>query len=196
MDSTTAVRISSKSSTETTGSTQSPWEGRDKIKERKEWIVYICPLLSSLMWFYKEHRYLQVLRNQLMEQCLGLFVLCEILFWFTYNTDKGGNSLTKHFECTPKIRLSKFHCFHETKQTQNKIKRFFFKLAEFLFKDVNQERRMRRISLFTIWSYCYLNPKHVIQHVLVLPSPYNTFFDVTNFYKTLLLLPIVITKSG
>ena len=161
-------------------------------------MVYICPLLSSLMWFYRENCYLQVLCNHVAwNSCLGLFVLCEILFWFTYNTDKGDNSLPNILNALQKFAwISKFHCFHETKQTQNKIKRFFFKLAEFLFKDVNQERRMRKILLFTIWSYCYLNPKHVIQHALVLPSPYNTFFDVTNFYKTLLLLPIVITKSG
>ena len=33
---------------ETTGSTQSCWVGRGKIKERKQWTVYLCLLFSSL----------------------------------------------------------------------------------------------------------------------------------------------------
>ena len=31
-------------------------------------------------------------------------------------------------------RISKFRCFHETKQTQNELGRFFYNLAEFVFE--------------------------------------------------------------
>ena len=29
-------------------------------------------------------------------------------------------------------RISKFHCFHETKQTQNEVERFFYNLTGFV----------------------------------------------------------------
>ena len=31
-------------------------------------------------------------------------------------------------------RISKFHCFHETKQTQNEVERFFLKLGRICFR--------------------------------------------------------------
>ena len=47
--------------------------------EQKEWIVYLCLLLSYLMPPYTGNRYLQVLRNTVgLNLYLGLFVLCKI----------------------------------------------------------------------------------------------------------------------
>ena len=31
-------------------------------------------------------------------------------------------------------RISKFRCFHETKQTQNEVRKCFYNLAEFVFE--------------------------------------------------------------
>ena len=31
-------------------------------------------------------------------------------------------------------RISKFHCFHETKQTQNEVERFFLQLGRIYFR--------------------------------------------------------------
>ena len=31
-------------------------------------------------------------------------------------------------------RISKFHCFHETKQTQNEVERFFLQLGRICFR--------------------------------------------------------------
>ena len=55
--------------------------------------LHLSPVVISYV-ILQGNRYLQVLCNHVAwNSCLGLFVLCEILFWFTYNTDKGGNSL-------------------------------------------------------------------------------------------------------
>ena len=59
-------------------------------KERKEWIVYLCLLLSYLMRLYRENRYLQVLHNTVViNSHLSLFALCKCFFLFTY----------KHCQC-------------------------------------------------------------------------------------------------
>ena len=61
-----------------TGSTQSPWVGREEIKEQKEWLVYFCLLLSYFPRPDRENRYLQVLRNTVgLNSYLGLFALCN-----------------------------------------------------------------------------------------------------------------------
>jgi len=39
-------------------------------------------------------------------------------------------------------RISKFRCFHETKQTQNEVERFFYNLAEFVFEYFHDSRRI------------------------------------------------------
>ena len=39
-------------------------------------------------------------------------------------------------------RISKFRCFHETKQTQNDVGRFFYNLAEFVFEYFRDSRRI------------------------------------------------------
>ena len=50
-------------------------------------------------------------------------------------------------------RISKFHCFHETKQTQNKVERFFFyNLAGFAFEYFCDSRR-----ILVTFSKSYLN---------------------------------------
>ena len=71
-----------------TGSTQYCWVGTVLIKERKNWIVYLCVLLSYLMRPYRENRYLQVLRNTVgLNSCLGLFALCQKIV-FGLHTDR------------------------------------------------------------------------------------------------------------
>jgi len=85
---------------------------------------------------YREHRYLQVLCNtEALNSYLGLFALCQKKFCFTYNIDKGSNSLHNILNAVRIFtRISKFLCFHETKETQNKVERFFYNLAEFVFE--------------------------------------------------------------
>ena len=39
-------------------------------------------------------------------------------------------------------RISKFRCFHETKQTQNDVGKFFYHLAEFVFEFFCESRRI------------------------------------------------------
>ena len=38
--------------------------------------------------------------------------------------------------------ISKFPCFHENKQTQNEVERFFSNLAVFVFENVHDSRRI------------------------------------------------------
>ena len=83
-------------------------------------------------------------------------------------------------------RISKFRCFHETKQTQNDVGKFFYSLAEFVFKFFGDSRRILATfakfclnSLFATWSYRYPNPKHVIHRALALPLSPTQVFDTT-----------------
>ena len=64
--------------------------------------------------------------------------------------------------------ISKFRCFHETKQTQHEVGRFFYNLAEFVFEYFCDSRRILATfakfclnSLFATWSYRYPNPKQI-----------------------------------
>ena len=57
-------------------------------------------------------------------------------------------------------RISKFRCFHDTKQTQNEVKRFFLQLGRFVFEYFCDSRRILATfakfclnSLFATWSY-------------------------------------------
>ena len=43
-------------------------------------------------------------------------------------------------------RISKFRCFHETKQTQNEFERFFYNLAGFVFEYFCDSRRILATS--------------------------------------------------
>ena len=47
-------------------------------------------------------------------------------------------------------RISKFRCFHETKQTQNDVGKFFYNLAEFVFEFFCDSRRI----LATFGKFC------------------------------------------
>ena len=49
------------------------------------------------------------------------------------------------------VRISKFRCFHETKQTQNEVERFFYyNLAGFVFEYFCDSRRI----LATFTKFC------------------------------------------
>ena len=98
-------------------------------------------------------------------------------------------------------RISKFHCFHETKQTQNKVERFFLQLGRICFRILL--RQWENFSdFFKVLAQVGMSQHdrivlHVIQRAraktpLHLP---HKFFDVKRFYKILPLLPIVIAKS-
>ena len=57
-------------------------------------------------------------------------------------------------------RISKFRSFHETKQTQNEVERFFYNLAGFVFEYFCDSQRILATfakfclnSLFATWSY-------------------------------------------
>ena len=89
-------------------------------------------------------------------------------------------------------RIYKFRCFHETKQTQNDVGRFFYSLAEFVFEYFRDSRRILATfaefclnSLFATWSYLCPNPKHVIQRALALPSISNTGFWRKKFLQNI-----------
>ena len=97
-------------------------------------------------------------------------------------------------------RISKFRCFHETKQTQNDVGKFFYNLAEFVFEFFCDSRIILATftkfclnSLFATWSYRYPNPKRAIQRARApLPLPHR-FFDET---KTLLTPPLFAVFLG
>ena len=100
-------------------------------------------------------------------------------------------------------QMSEFRCFHETKQTQNEVGRFFYNLAEFVFEYFCDSGRILATfakfclnSLFATWSYRYPNPKHVIQRALNLPSIFHTcFFDTTKLYKHLPLFAVFLALT-
>ena len=117
--------------------TQSCWIGREYTKEWKERILNLCLLLLLLTRPYRENRYLRALRYTVaLNSYLGLFALCK-KFFFALNI-----TLTREANLCPNIlntiriiaRISKFRCFHETKQTQNEVERFCYNLAEFVFE--------------------------------------------------------------
>ena len=61
--------------------------------------------LFQLTRLYWENRCLQILRKHCSVQLVPRpFRIQQIVFWFVYKFDKGGNSLPKHFERTPNIR--------------------------------------------------------------------------------------------
>lgn len=77
-------------------------------------------------------------------------------------------------------RVFKLCSFHETKQTQIEVERFFYNLAEFIFENLHDSRRILASfakfflkALFATWSYRYPNPKRVIQRALALPSLFH-----------------------
>ena len=104
-------------------------------------------VISLLTQFYLENRWLQILLNTVeLNSYLGFSALRKSFFFLVCKKfDKGGNSLPKHFERTANIRLNlKFRCFHETKQTQNEVGRFFHNLAQIVFEYLSDSRRIYR----------------------------------------------------
>ena len=92
----------------------------------------LSPVVISYATMHKKTAsYMQVLRNT-VGNCSKLvprpFPALQFCFSAPHtNIDKGGNPLPNHFERTLRkfARISKFRCFHETKQTQNQVRRFF-----------------------------------------------------------------------
>ena len=85
------------------------------------------------MQFYWENHSFQILHNNVaLNWYLGLSAFRKKIF-VCIKFDKGGNSLQNTLS-TLRIftQISKFRCFHETKQ--NEVGRFFYNLAEFVFK--------------------------------------------------------------
>ena len=88
------------------------------------------------MQFYWENHSLQILHNNVaLNWYLGLSAFRKKIF-VCIKFDKGGNSNCQNTLSTLQIftQICKFRCFHETKQTQIEVGRFFYNLAEFVFK--------------------------------------------------------------
>ena len=137
-------------------------------------IVYLCLLLSSLTQPYRENCYLYVNTVALNTYMyLGLFTLYK-LFCFTYK-------LTREATLWPNILnairifapIVKFSCFHETKQTQNKVERFLTKSGQICFQ----------ISLFGLWKQLNLE---ILGNIQIVP------FYLLYSYSTRLCAPVVL----
>ena len=98
--------------------------------------------------------------------------------------------------------ISEFRCFHETKQAQNEVERFFPQLGRICFRIL-----LRQSENFS--DFCKVLSQFAFRNMIVsfytsfsaralkLPSISHTSFltSVKSFYKILPLLPIVIAKS-
>ena len=112
------------------------------------------------------------------------------------------NKLTKGLRHDLRIfaRISEFPCFHETKQAQNEVKRFFPQLGRICFRILLRQSEnfsdfCKVLSQFAFRNMIvpfYTSSSARAQAPLHLP---HKFFDVKRFYKILPLFPIVITKS-
>ena len=97
-------------------------------------------------------------------------------------------------------RISKFRCFHETKQTRNEVERFFLQLSRICFRILlrQSENFSDFCKVLPQFAFCimivpfYTSSSARAQAPLHLP---HKFFDVKRFCKILPLLPIVIAKS-
>ena len=150
-------------------------------------------------WFYWENSCLQILHNTVtLNSYLGLSVLSKFVFGLYINlTREATLNLPKHFERTANIRSNlKFGCFQENQTNTEWGHKVFLQLGRICFRILLRQSKFCLNSLFATWSYCYLNPKHVIQHALKLLSISHTFYEVTNFYKIFPLLPIVIIAKS
>ena len=157
---------------------------------------------GSLQNIYTSSFLSKIVRIQVLQH-LKTLPHSASFFYFCNNLTRVA-TLPKHFERNPKIRLnleSLNPCFHETKQTQKEVERFFYNLAEFVFEYFCDRRRIlatfAKFSLkllFVTWSYRYPGTIHVIQ--LELPFISHTRFLVTtNHCKILPLVPVVIAES-
>ena len=146
---------------------------------------------------YRENSYLQVLRSTVaLNSYLGFSALCEIFFGLHVTLTREATlcsnilnairifaslrtqtrfRLSLGFAENIFARISKFRCFHETKQTQNERERFFYNLAEFVFEYLHDSRRILTSfakfflkSPFATWSYRLTGTGSVIQRALKL----------------------------
>ena len=86
----------------------------------------------------------QVLRSTVaLNSYLGFSALYIFFFALCIKFNKGGNSCSKILNAIPIFaQISEFRCFHETKETQNGLERFFYNLAEFVFEYFHDSRRI------------------------------------------------------
>ena len=109
-------------------------------------------VLSSSTRFYWGNRCLKILRNTVaLNSYLGLSALGKKNFWFVQNLTREA-TLCQNILNALRIfaPISKFRCFHESKQTQNEVGRFFYNLAEFVFEYFCDSRRI----LATFAKFC------------------------------------------
>ena len=96
--------------------------------------------------------------------------------------------------------ISEFLCFHETKQTQNEVERFFPQLGRICFRILLRQSEnfsdfCKVLSQFAFRNRIvpfYTSSSARTQAPLHLPQK---FFKVKSFYKIVSLLPTVIAKS-
>ena len=96
-------------------------------------------------------------------------------------------------------QISKFRCFHETKQTQNEVERFFLQLGRFCFRTLLRQSENFSVFCKVLSQFAFRNrivPSYTssrarAQAPLHLP---HKCFEEKSFYKILPLLPIVIAK--
>ena len=98
-------------------------------------------------------------------------------------------------------RISEFPCFHETKQAQNEVEKFFSQLGRIYFRILLRQSEnfsgfCKVLSQFAFRNMIVPFYTSSSERALMLPLHLpHKFFDVKSFYKILPLLPIVITKS-
>jgi len=75
------------------------------------------------------------------------FCAVQKFFWFTYNLTREATLRANILKAIRKLaRISKFLCFHETRQTQNEVERLFYNLAELVFRILS--RQSENFSVF------------------------------------------------
>ena len=144
-------------------------------------LIVSCRSLSLGWWYAEtESEIMLILYKTYLLLFVGRYITGELVeLWVHMNIADKEATLCQNIlkELLKLARISKFHWFHETKQTQNEVGNFFYNLSEFVF----EFRMFSKIlpsfakfffykSLFATWSYRYLNPKRVIQRALKLPS--------------------------
>ena len=95
-------------------------------------------------------------------------------------------------------RISKFRCFHETKQTQNEVGRFFYNLAEFVFEYFSTVGEFQQLCK-VLYRFAFRNmivPLPKSQNTSSSarssppPSPTHAFLTQTKLYKPLPLFAV------